>query len=357
MKLKLPKHVTRDSGKGADGKERFYYRRPGQKKIRIKGTPYTPSFMAAYEAAQSGTPITPQPLVKQEGTFAWLCDEYFSSGEFGALDGELTKPKYRNTLLTICREPVKPGSSILFGDVPITQWNKKAVRAIRDRADKIGTKNDRLRVVRSIFRWAVEDADHIDVNPARDVSYVELANKKGFHSWTIQEVEQFEATHPVGTQERLAMGMLLFAGQRKSDVALFGPASIKDGWFVFTQQKNRRRKPVDMEIPVRPELLALIEATPCGAETFLVNSHGKPYTRRNFSHWFAKACIKAKVPGRSHGLRKAAAARLAELGASEKEIMSITGHSTSKEIKRYTDAADKRILAEKATARSVRKVG
>jgi len=35
-------------------------------------------------------------------------------------------------------------------------------------------------------------------------------------------------------------------------------------------------------------------------------------------------------------LRKAAAARLAELGCSEFEIMVITGHQTSKEVTRYT---------------------
>jgi hypothetical protein len=35
------------------------------------------------------------------------------------------------------------------------------------------------------------------------------------------------------------------------------------------------------------------------------------------------------------GLRKAAAVRLAELGAPENEIMAITGHRTSKEITRY----------------------
>jgi integrase len=113
-----------------------------------------------------------------------------------------------------------------------------------------------------------------------------------------------------------------------------------------------------MEIPIRPELMSLIEATKTGPETFLVNSLGRPYSRRGFTDWFGKACEAAGVPGRSHGLRKAAAARLAELGATEKEIMSITGHTTSKEIKRYTEAADKRKLAANATARSSKgKVG
>src|ERR1035437_944562 len=163
----------------------------------------------------------------------------------------------------------------------------------------------------------------------------------------------FKFASPALITALAAMGLLLFSAQRASDVMLLGPASIKDGWFVFTQQKNRKRKPVDMEIPVRPELLELIAATSTGETTFLVNSLGRPFTRRGFTHWFGKACKAAGVPGRSHGLRKAAASRLAELGASEKEIMSITGHTASKEIKRYTEAADKRKLATAATARHV----
>jgi integrase len=54
---------------------------------------------------------------------------------------------------------------------------------------------------------------------------------------------------------------------------------------------------------------------------------------------------------RAHGLRKAAAARLAELGAAEDEIMAITGHRRSKEIIRYTRGTRQRILAENAFAR------
>jgi integrase len=53
----------------------------------------------------------------------------------------------------------------------------------------------------------------------------------------------------------------------------------------------------------------------------------------------------------AHGLRKAAAARLAELGAGESEIMAVTGHTTSKEVTRYTRGARQKVLATKAMAR------
>ncbi|KAB2656594.1 tyrosine-type recombinase/integrase [Brucella tritici] len=68
----------------------------------------------------------------------------------------------------------------------------------------------------------------------------------------------------------------------------------------------------------------------------------------NFSDWFGDACKKAKVPGRAHGLRKAAASRLAEFGCTEREIMAITGHTTSKEVDRYAKSARQKVLAKSA---------
>jgi hypothetical protein len=52
-------------------------------------------------------------------------------------------------------------------------------------------------------------------------------------------------------------------------------------------------------------------------------------------------------------LRKAACRRLAEHGCSANEIMSISGHTTMKEIVRYTVAADQARLARNAFAKAV----
>lgn len=355
-RVRLPKYVTRDLG--PDGVERFYFRRPGAKKIRITGVPWTPSFMAAYNTAMGGPEVVvAQPIIRRTGTFSWLCDQYFASGEFKELDDKLTKPRRRNTLLKICREPIAPNSTVQFGDVLLSNWNKKAIRALRDRvSDRPGTSADWLKSLRAVFKFGT-DADHCETNPTRDVAFLRSNNVDGHHSWTIEEVEQFEATHAIGTRERLAMGLFLYVAQRLSDVIRLGKPNLKvrDGvrWLVFTQRKNRNRKPVSLEIPVRPELWDLIVASKREeAETFLVGEYGRPYTDqgRQFMRDFAKACIAAKVPGRSHGLRKAAAARLAELGATEKEIQAITGHTTSREIARYTKGARQKVLAESAMA-------
>lgn len=62
------------------------------------------------------------------------------------------------------------------------------------------------------------------------------------------------------------------------------------------------------------------------------------------------AIQRAGLPARckAHGLRKAAARRLAEAGCSANEIMAITGHKTMAEVERYTRAAGQERLARAA---------
>jgi integrase len=82
-----------------------------------------------------------------------------------------------------------------------------------------------------------------------------------------------------------------------------------------------------------------------------VTSFGKPFTPAGFGNWFRQRCNEAGLPQCSaHGLRKAAARRLAEAGCSNQQIKSITGHKTDKEVARYTAAADQVRLADQAMA-------
>ena len=53
----------------------------------------------------------------------------------------------------------------------------------------------------------------------------------------------------------------------------------------------------------------------------------------------------------SHGLRKACARRLAEAGATPRELMAVTGHKTLAEAQRYTEKVDRTALADRAMNR------
>src|SRR5207248_8590874 len=78
-----------------------------------------------------------------------------------------------------------------------------------------------------------------------------------------------------------------------------------------------------------------------------------PFAATTFTHWFRRECDRAGLPHCSaHGLRKAAARRLAEAGCTAHEIGAITGHASLTELVRYTKAADQRRLAEAAMAKT-----
>ena len=77
---------------------------------------------------------------------------------------------------------------------------------------------------------------------------------------------------------------------------------------------------------------------------------GKPFSVAEFGNRYRKWCDEAELTHCSaHGLRKAGSVRLAELGASDREIMAITGHQTAKEVDRYTKGARQKKLAASAT--------
>jgi integrase len=93
-------------------------------------------------------------------------------------------------------------------------------------------------------------------------------------------------------------------------------------------------------------LAALPNAT---SEAFLVNAYGKPFTRAGFNNRFRKWCDEAGLPHcTAHGLRKAAAARLASHGATNNHLKAMGGWSIVREVSTYTAAADQFKLAEAA---------
>ena len=59
------------------------------------------------------------------------------------------------------------------------------------------------------------------------------------------------------------------------------------------------------------------DAGPCGDLTFIVGENGRPLTKESFGNLFKSACKAAGVPGSAHGVRKLAATRMANNGATE----------------------------------------
>jgi integrase len=180
------------------------------------------------------------------------------------------------------------------------------------------------------------------------------AKTTGFKTWSEAHIERFEARHPIGTKARLAFGLLLYTGQRRGDVVRMGPQHIYRGVLTIDQGKTEGGEEAHLEIPVHPRLREIIDATPSAHLSFLVTSFGKPYTSNGFGNWFRELCDQADCTDVSaHGLRKATARRLAEIGCSTHEIAAITGHATLAEVDRYTRAANRKRLAKSAMTKLI----
>ena len=168
-------------------------------------------------------------------------------------------------------------------------------------------------------------------------------------------VAQYRTHHALGSQARIGIELLLAMAARRGDAIALGRQHLKDGILTFTQEKNRKRKPVTVEVPVPAELMAAIEACPAPetALTFLVNEFGRPYSKRAFNTQFREWCDEAGLPTscRPHGLRKAACRIMAESDCTVHEIKSISGHRTLREVERYTAAVDNKRLAIRARAK------
>jgi len=227
----------------------------------------------------------------------------------------------------------------------------KHVRQLRDELVEMpSSANLRLQALQALFKWAVEgeEAPH---NPAYGVQRIKYVSE-GFHSWSLEEVTAFEKRHPIGTKARLAMALLLYTACRREDAVRLGPQHVQAGRLKYRQAKNEHRSPVDMDIPVHPDLQEIIDATPSGHLRLLVTESGRGLTRDGFGKLFRDWCNQANLNHCSaHGLRKATSARLAERGCTPHEIMAITGHKTLKEVERYTLAVQKAGLADSAMAK------
>ncbi|MDE0944982.1 MAG: tyrosine-type recombinase/integrase, partial [Alphaproteobacteria bacterium] len=143
----------------------------------------------------------------------------------------------------------------------------------------------------------------------------------------------FEAEHPLDSKPRLALALLLYTGQRRSDVVGMGRQHVRDSRIQLRQVKTGTA----LAVSIHPNLQAVLDAHSVDNLTFLVTEFGKPFTAAGFGNWFRKQAIAAGLPDvcRSHGLRKAAARRLAEAGCTAPQIASVTGHKSLSEVERY----------------------
>jgi len=333
--MKLPKYVQ--AWVDHDGRAYYYLRRRGYPRVRLPGLPWSPSFMAEYEKAMSGARMAVGAGRVKPGSVAAVVAEYLDSQQFFGSKSAGTQ-RMRRGILERFRAA--------YGDRPFALLPPEWIEALLDSKPPHAARSW-LVTLRSLCQFARKRGYRRD-DPTANIK-LRAIKGDGFHTWTEEEIAQFEAHHPVGTKPRLALALLLYTAQRRSDVVRMGRQHIRNGAFIVKQQKTGTELP---PIPVLPRLQAVLDATPGEHLTFLVTATGKPYGPNHFSESFREWCDAAGLPKNcsAHGLRKAACRRLAEAGCSEKQIAAISGHASLDEVARYTKAADKARLARDAMA-------
>lgn len=243
--------------------------------------------------------------------------------------------------------------------MPVQRFGSKAVKVLRDRkAEYPEAANNRVKAISAAFAWALEDEQPgVTSNPTRDIARIKTSST-GHHTWTEDEVRQFEERHQIGTKARLAMSLILLTGVRRSDVVRLGRPHLRGQELHFIASKNRNRSPILMEIPVLPELRTILDGSELGDITFLVTNHRRPFIAAGFGNWFRERCNEAELSHCSaHGLRKAGSTRAAENGASAHQLMAMFGWKTIGQAQTYTEKAKRRRLAHAGMPLIVAHVG
>lgn len=320
------------------GRRRHYFRRPGFPAVAIPGQPGSVDFAQAYADAMASAPRKIGEARTLPGSWSALIVEYYESAGY-KIRKDITRRTYRNVIERFRKD---------FGDEPVKDLTPELLDEILDAlAHKPGTRVT-LRKVLSILLKLAKRRRLIKDNPMDGLRMPKKAIR-GYHAWSEDEIAAYKARWPTGSRERLALALLLYTGQRRSDVVLMGRQHVKDGRIFVKQQKTGS----ELWIALHSRLKAEIEAGPKEHLTLVTTQYGEPFTANGFGNWFGeKARDAGLVNCTAHGLRKAAARRLAEAGCTPSQIMAVTGHQNLSEVTLYTASVDQSKLADEAIART-----
>ncbi len=246
----------------------------------------------------------PEGLQKQRGapgTFDRLVQDYFASPEYLRLAPSSQKT-YRSVIERLI---IDEG----IGHRLVREMSREHVRRIlAKRSATPGAANSVLQKLKVLIHFAIDNGWRKDDPTLRIKKYA----KGEFHTWTEEEIAQYEKRWPIGTTERLAFALLLYTGQRRSDVVTMSWDDVRDGTICVTPLKTKRTSGVKLWIPIHPALQEVLEAANEDEGTILKTAFGQPFTSNGFGSGFMAVKIdKAGLPKRcvTHGLRKAAARR------------------------------------------------
>ncbi|WP_330167519.1 tyrosine-type recombinase/integrase [Bartonella grahamii] len=316
------------------GKIVWYVRIAHGKRIRIRGTYGTQEFVDNYKSALAELQGLILPKSKTgklvEGSFAWLLKQYFNSSNWHSYSNT-TKKQKEYILMKICDS---------IGNIPYQAIEKKHIIAgVERRKETPAMARNFLKALNGLFNWAI-DQGLLENNPALGVKKPPLKNKSVFPVWTEEDVEKYYHKWHHGTHERVWIDVLLYTGLRRADAVRIGWKDVKDNIIHLKTEKSKFQ--TDVFLPILPELAKTLEAGPIGVETFICSKTNQKLSKENFGDTFRDACNAAGIKKSAHGLRKLAATRAANSGATVSQLKAIFGWTDDAMTSLYTKSADRK---------------
>lgn len=197
----------------------------------------------------------------------------------------------------------------------------------------------------AVFSWARERGK-IEHSPLERAPRIPGGE---FPAWSMDQVAAALRVFPAALRRVVILG--LYTGQRRSDLITMSWGAYDGSAITLRQVKTDEA----LVIPCHSALRAELERWKADRSSTLIltTPRGLPWSGTHLSTSFAQAVRAAGLPAKLnvHGLRKLAAANLAEAGCSVLEIAAITGHRSLSMISLYTRSAEQRKLAGAAVAR------
>jgi integrase len=312
--------------------------------VTLPGPYGGPEFLVAYYAALVGKPVEIGAARTLPRSVNALIVAYYSSAEFKGL--RLSTARVYRNILERFRE--------IYGDHDAAGMKAANVRKLINERTATPDGANRLLGMISILMELAISLGWRDDNPAFGVKRLKHRSA-GFATWAEPDIAAYRASYARGTRERLVLELALGTAQRRGDLVRLGWRHVINGAILIKQNKTG----ATVAVPIVKELYAALDPCPKDRLTFIAQADGRPLGAASLGNEFRGWLRMAGLPENLslHGLRKAAARRLAEAGCTVHEIAAITGHKTLSEIERYTREAEKARLAESASGKVVAMFG
>jgi integrase/recombinase XerD len=334
------------------GKLRRYFRKPGFKRIPLRGAPGSDEFMATYQTALAGKELRPEVGGERTtaGTINALIVSYYQSDAFRRALSTETQRMRRNIL-----ERFRKGN----GEKRVITLEQRHVGRLLEKKQPYAQKNW-LKTLRGLMQFAIKEGCRAD-DPTAGIKAFSVKSR-GHMTWGEEQIAEYRERHPIGSMARLALELLLNVAARRGDAHKLGKQHIKDGKLCWRPHKTLHSTGKMLSIVILPELQRALDAIPDinRSLAFLLNDYGKPFASaaafgNKFADWCNAAGLKTIICDdgrtrrfRAHGLRKAACKALAHAGCTGPEIMAVSGHSTLSQVQIYIDEVDQERMAASA---------